>query len=308
MFPNRKEVDEVLDVEAHRQDADTDRKVTEIQIQEQEQLNVCSDGNRSCDVAGGNRPPDDVEDVIPMDTGSEQKHKIEEDGEMQQGSQNELTEKKENEQHGVRENSCEIIQEPIEERSTAEEQERSGKSDDTPQPMAAAHQHVLEERQEASATKLKSGAARVKNSETKSTRRLTLPAPALSFPGTLARTHSLPSPRVVPSFYSSSFGRHIRTPPIPKTRPTGVGFDKRAIKPATERPPNLDRKGSWHVLKMEPRGIIGPRPKIMSSEWWGSLPRKIKTTKTFVWGPRGPQETKSVCELHARTNRWRGLD
>lgn len=293
-------MDEVLDIEAHREDTDADRKIYKIQIQEQ--LNMCNDGNQSCDVVGGTRPPDGMEDVIPVDAGSEQKHKMEEDGEIQQGSQTELTEKEENEQHGVRENSCGVTQEPSEEHSTIEEEKRSGKSDDMPQAIAGAHQHVYE------FTKLKSGAAHVRISETKSTRRLTLPAPALSFPGTLAHTHSSPLPRVVPSFYGSSFGRRIRTLPVHQTRPTGVGYDKRAIKPATERPPSLDRKGSRHVLKTEPRAIIGP--KIMSSEWWGwgSLPRKMKTIKTFMWGPQGPQETKSVCELHTRTNRWRGLD
>ncbi|XP_034162732.2 uncharacterized protein LOC117597849 [Pangasianodon hypophthalmus] len=310
----RKEMDEVLDVEADRQDADTDRKNREIQIQEQ--LDVWNDGNRNCDVTGGNRPPDDVEDVITVETRSEQNHKMEEDdkdGERQRGSRNERIEKEENEQHGVRENSCDISQEPSEERSSVEEEGRSGKSDDTPQPTAAAHQHVLEERQKTAATKLKSGAAHVRNSETKMTRRLTLPAPALSFPGPPARTHSSPSPCVLPSFYGSSFGHRIRAPHTPerhgaKTRPTEIDFDKRAIKPATERPPSLEWRGSRHVSKMDSSGITGPRPKITSSEWWGSLSRKTKTTKTFVWGPRGPQETKSVCELHTRTNRWRGLD
>ncbi|KAF5891285.1 uncharacterized protein DAT39_019010 [Clarias magur] len=299
----RKEADEALDVGADGQDG----RIAEIQTQEH--LEVLNDENRNHDVAGGSRPPDVVEVIAAIKAESGQMGKMEEDDKdserSQRGSQND------DDQHGVRENSYDIVQEPSEERSTVEEEACSGKPDGSSQPMGAGHEYVLAAIQKT--TKLKSGAAHVRKSETNSTRRLTLPAPVLLFPGKLARTHSSPAPSVPPSFYSSSLGHHIRTAHTPerhraKTRPTGVGFDKRAANPETRRPPSLDRTGSWHVLKKEPRGITGRRTKIMSSEWWGALPCKTKTTKTFEWGPRGPRETKSVCELHVRTSRWRGSE
>lgn len=301
-------MDDVLDIEADRQGDDADQKMAEIHIQER--LDVLNDGKRNRDVAGGNGPPDVSADVITVETGSEQTHKMEGDDERRRGSQNELIEKEENEQHAGRENSCDIAQEPSEECSTAEGDGGSGTSEDTPQSTAAAHQHALEERQKAPATKLKCGDAHGRNSGTKMTRRLTLPAPALSFPGTLARSCSSDSPCMLPSFYGSSIGCRIRTPHTPERHraKTRAGFDIRGIKPARERPPSLERTGSRHILKIESRGITGPHPKLMSAESWGSLPRKTKTTKTFVWGPRGPQETKSVCELHTRTSRWKALD
>ncbi|KAG7331989.1 hypothetical protein KOW79_003823 [Hemibagrus wyckioides] len=294
----RKEADEELD----RQDAETDLKTAEIQIGPK--ADERNEGK--CDVAGGNRTPDVLEDIVTTETGSEQKRKTEECDKRWRGSQNKLAEKEENEQGGVREESPDIAQEPGEEHSTRDEEENSGKSDDI-------HQHtgdVLEGRPKAPAVKLKSEAAHVRNSEHSSTRRLMLPAPALSIPGTIARTRSSPTPCVLPPFYGSSFGRQIRTPHTSerhraRTHPVrSFSFDKRAIK----HPPSLDRTGNRGVFKTEPRGITGSRPKITSCERWGPLPHKTKTTKTFVWGPRGPQESKSVCELHARTNRWRGAD
>lgn len=303
LFPDRKEADEALDVGADRWNG----RIEEIQIQEH--LEMLNDENRNHEVAGGSRPPDVVEDVAAIKAESGEMGKMEEDDKdrerSQRGSQND------NDQHGLRENSYEIVQEPNEEQGTVEEERRFGKPDGSSQPMGAEHEYVLAELQKA--TKPKSEAAPVRKSETNSTRRLTLPAPALLFPGKLARTHSSPAPSVLPSFYSSSLGHHIKMPHTPdrhraKTWPTGVGFDKRAVKPATRRPPSLDRTGSWHVLKKEPRGITGHRPKIMSSERWGALPCKTKTTKTFEWGPWGPRETKSVCELHVRTSRWRGSE
>ncbi|XP_017322957.1 uncharacterized protein LOC108265299 isoform X4 [Ictalurus punctatus] len=298
---SRKEADDVLDA------AGTERKIGENQIQERPDVwNDEDNGNR--DVTGGNGAPDVVGDVVTTETGSERKHETEEDDdncERRRGSQNELVEKEQHERHGGRENGYDVA----EERSAVGEEGLPGKSGDAPRLTAEARQCVFEERQNAPATKLKSGAAHVRNPESKSTRRLTLPAPALSFPGTLARARSSPSPCVLPSFYGPPFGRRARTPRTPEChRADGVSFDKRSVKPAPERPPSLDRRGSRHILKTEPRGTTGLCPKIMSSECWGCLSRKTKTTKTFVWGPRGPQETKSVCELHTRTNRWRGLD
>ncbi|GAA6070897.1 uncharacterized protein LOC113663934 isoform X1 [Tachysurus ichikawai] len=275
-----KETDESLD-------AEMDQKTGEIRIQPQEKEGTA----------------DVLEDVMTTETGSEQKCNMEENDERRRSSQNELDEKEMNKQGGVREESYDITQEPGEERST----EHSGKSDDRNQCTA----DVFEERPKALDVKLKS---KDRNSGQNRTRRPTLPASALFIPGTLARTRSSPSPCMPPPYYGSSFGHSIRTPHTPerhraKTHLTGsFSFDKRAIKPVTQKPPSWDRTGNRHVFKTEPRGITGPRPKILSCERWGPLPRKTKTTKTFVWGPRGPQESKSVCELHARTNRWRGED
>ncbi|KAK3539678.1 hypothetical protein QTP70_011540, partial [Hemibagrus guttatus] len=277
----RKEADEKLD----RQDAETDLKTVEIRIRPQR--DVRNEGN--CDVARENRTPDVLEDVITTETGSERKRKTEEYGERRRGSQNELAETEENKQGGVREESSDITQEPGEEHVTGEGEERSVKSDDVHQRTG----DVLEERPKAPDVKLRSEDAHVRNSERSSTRRLMLPAPALSIPGTIARTRSSPSPCVLPPFYGSSFGHRIRTPHAPerhraRTHPAvSFSFDKRAIK----HPPSLDRTGNRHVFKTGPRGITGPRPK-KSCERWGPLPHKTKTTMTFVWGPRGPQESK----------------
>ncbi|KAK3565518.1 hypothetical protein QTP86_011900 [Hemibagrus guttatus] len=279
--PSRKEADEKLD----RQDAETDLKTVEIRIRPQR--DVRNEGN--CDVARENRTPDVLEDVITTETGSERKRKTEEYGERRRGSQNELAETEENKQGGVREESSDITQEPGEEHVTGEGEERSVKSDDVHQRTG----DVLEERPKAPDVKLRSEDAHVRNSERSSTRRLMLPAPALSIPGTIARTRSSPSPCVLPPFYGSSFGHRIRTPHAPerhraRTHPAvSFSFDKRAIK----HPPSLDRTGNRHVFKTGPRGITGPRPK-KSCERWGPLPHKTKTTMTFVWGPRGPQESK----------------
>lgn len=253
----------MLDVEADRRGADG--KPAEIPIQ----------GRLDASDDGGNGAPEDAEDVVAMETGSERKRKTGEDGGGRRGSQGERAAKEEQ----LRGNSCDVAQEPSEERGTVEDEGRSGKSDDTPELTVAAP-----------ATKLK--CADVRHLETRMTRRRPLPAPALSFPATLARTDSSSSPPCeLPSFYGSSFGRRVRAPhaPEPHRAKTGVCFDKRGVKPV-------------------PRGITAPRPKITSPEWRESLPRKTKTTKTFVWGPRGPQETKCVCELRARTSAWRRVD
>lgn len=284
----------MLGVEVDRHGADTNRAP----IQIQEQLGVANGGVRNRDVAGGNGSPGDAVDVITTETGSARARKVEEVGEEGRGSQNALIGKEETGQHGPREDGCDITEGTSQERSTEEEDGRLGESDASPQPTAAEHEQDLKKRQGAPATKPKhgDGAARVRNSEARSTRRLTLPAPASSFP---ARTHS-----ELPSFYGSSSGHCVRTPCTPGRRRAKNG----GIKPASERPMSLDRRGGRHILKTEPRRMTGPHPKLTSPDWWGSLPRKTKTTKTFVWGPWGPQETKSVCELHTRTSKWKGLD
>lgn len=282
----------MLGIEVDRHGADTNRENAPIQIQEQ--LVVANDGVRNRDIAGRNGSPGDAVDVITTETGSERARKMEEDARKMEEER--VRWKKMEEEHGAREDGCDITEGTSQERSTEEEGGRLGESDDSPQPTAAEHQQDLKERQGAPATKLKHGAARTRNSEARSTRRLTLPAPASSFP---ARTHS-----ELPPFYGSSFGHCVRTPCMPERRRAKTG----GIKPASERPMSLGRTGSRHILKTEPRGMTGPRPKLTSPDWWGSLPRKTKTTKTFVWGPWGPQETKSVCELHTRTSKWKGLD
>ncbi|XP_027035215.2 uncharacterized protein LOC113663934 isoform X1 [Tachysurus fulvidraco] len=277
----RKETDEASD-------AETDQKTGEIRSQPQEKEGAA----------------DVLEDVMTTETGSEQKCNVEENDERRRSGQNELDEIEMNKRGGVREESPDdITQEPGEKRST----EHSGKSDDRNQCAA----DVFKERPKAPDVKLKS---KDRNSGQDRTRRPTLPASALFIPGTLGRTRSSPSSCMLPPFYGSSFGHSIRTPHTPerhraKTHLAGsFSFDKRAIKSVTQKPPSWDSTGNRLVFKTEPRGITGPRPKILSCERWGPLPRKTKTTKTFVWGPRGPQESKSVCELHARTNRWRGED
>lgn len=253
-------MDRALNGEEDKQDSETVRKTSEIQIQEQLL------GNRICDT---------LKDVVTTETGSDPK------------------------------GSYDITQEPSKERGTGG---RSGKLDDTPQCTS----HVSQERAKAPATKLKSTAASVRNFEPNSIRRL--PVLASLIPSSLTHTRPSLSPCVLPSFYGSVLGHRIRTPHSPqphraKTLPAGsFSFDKRAIKPATQRPLSLVRTGIWHVFKMEPKEITGPRPELTSCERWGPLPRKTKTTKTFVWGPRGPQESKSVCEIQAQTNRWRGVD
>ncbi|XP_037391898.1 uncharacterized protein LOC119262781 [Pygocentrus nattereri] len=175
---------------------------------------------------------------------------------------------------------------------------------------AMQHEQVLEKREKAPPKKLKSGlrtsCSLDQRSETNSPRRITHPTSVIVFPSPFTHTHSSPSLHMLPSFYGTSFGYRLRMLHTPqphraKTWTTRVSLDKRAIKSMKELPESKETKGN--VSKMEARRITGPRPKIMSSEW-GAPACKMKTTKTFVWGPRGPQETKSVCELH--TNRCDG--
>jgi len=69
----------------------------------------------------------------------------------------------------------------------------------------------------------------------------------------------------------------------------------------------IEIKGNPCLLKTRTGAPGSPHPKIMSTDR-GSQPNKMKTTKTFLWGPEGPQETKTVCELESIVNRWRSLD
>ncbi|XP_072538733.1 uncharacterized protein [Salminus brasiliensis] len=179
------------------------------------------------------------------------------------------------------------------------------------------HQQVLEKRAKAPPPKLKSGRAHVtpscslgQSSESNSLRRIAHPAPVISFPSPFTHTYSSPLPHTLPSFYGTPFGYSLRTLHTPqphraKTRTTSVSLDKRVIKNVKELPQSRETKGSRHVSKMEARRTTGPHPKIMSSEW-GAPPCKTKTTKTFVWGPWGPQETKIVCELRTHATRCDG--
>ncbi|KAI5622150.1 actin related protein 2/3 complex, subunit 5-like, a [Silurus asotus] len=269
--------------EAERQDAET------------------QNGTRgpTCEIGGitrGTGRCDASKDINTTETGSEQKHETEEadkDVEKQRGSRNEFNKKDEN----LKENGYNVDQDPSDEHGAVEE---SGKSGDALRLTAAAHLDVSEERHKAPNMKIKS---HIRNKETNRKKILTLPAPASLVPG----THSSHLPSIL-SFYGSSIAHRVRTPRPPERRRAKAQHDpvdKRAVKPATETPPSLDRRGNQNILKTEPRGTTAPRPKITISEWCCGplLSRKTKTTKTFVWGPRGPQETKSVCELHTRSNR-----
>ncbi|KAI2661454.1 Tryptophan 2,3-dioxygenase [Labeo rohita] len=135
-------------------------------------------------------------------------------------------------------------------------------------------------------------------------------ATALTFPST--PTHRNPSPTLslLPSFYGTSFGYRVRTTSEPcrsKTRIRKACNDNRTTQPMTDMRHTIEIKGNPCIIQTRAGVPVSPHPKIMSTER-GSQPHKIKTTKTFLWGPEGPQETKTVCELHSQVNRWRSLD
>lgn len=76
LFSNRTEAEEVLEVATDTQDANMDGKIAGTQTGEQLDM---KDGAGRCDAAaGGNRAPDDV---ITLETRSDQNDKMEEDGE-----------------------------------------------------------------------------------------------------------------------------------------------------------------------------------------------------------------------------------
>lgn len=138
------------------------------------------------------------------------------------------------------------------------------------------------------------------------------PATALTFPYSLTDRNPSPTVSVLPSFYGTPFGYRIRTFNTPeanssKTRTRKAYSDIRFIKPANDMRHAIETKGNPCLLQTKAEAVITPRPKIMSAE--RVPPHKIKTTKTFLWGPEGPQETKTVCELQSpAVNRWRSSD
>ncbi|XP_016326683.1 uncharacterized protein LOC107676613, partial [Sinocyclocheilus anshuiensis] len=135
-------------------------------------------------------------------------------------------------------------------------------------------------------------------------------ATALMFPYTLMDRNPSPTLSVLPSFYGPSFGYRIRTTSEPcrsKTRARKACDDNRSTEPMNDMRHTIEIKGNPCLLKTRAGMPVSPHPKIMSPER-GSQPRKIKTTKTFLWGPEGPLETKTVCELHSPVNRWRSVD
>ncbi|KAI4884243.1 hypothetical protein NFI96_001387 [Prochilodus magdalenae] len=180
-----------------------------------------------------------------------------------------------------------------------------------PPSTATLHQQVLEKREKAPPARLKSAVrtpcALDQSSEANGLRRITHPTPVILFPSPFTHTHSSPLPHMLPSFYGTSFGYRLRTlqPLRAKTWTTRVSSDKGAVKSTKELLPR-GKGAKGNISEMAAGGITGPRPKIMSSEW-GAPACKMKTTKTFVWGPRGPQETKtkskcfcnSKSELHS---------
>lgn len=135
------------------------------------------------------------------------------------------------------------------------------------------------------------------------------PSTALTFPYSLMDRNASPTVSVLPSFYGTPFGYRIRKFNTPesgssKTRTRKVYNDIRFIKPTNDMRHTIETKGNRCLLQTKAEVVISPRPKIMSTER-GVPPHKIKTTKTFLWGPEGPQETKTVCELQSPVNRWR---
>nr|XP_055024618.1 uncharacterized protein LOC129414586 [Misgurnus anguillicaudatus]XP_055024619.1 uncharacterized protein LOC129414586 [Misgurnus anguillicaudatus] len=134
------------------------------------------------------------------------------------------------------------------------------------------------------------------------------PATALTFPySTMMDRNPSSTVSVLPSFYGISFG--IKTfntsePRSSKTRSRKVYNDIRFMRPMHDVRHIIETKGNSCSLQTKAGGVISPRPKIMSTER-RTPPHKIKTTKTFLWGPDGPQETKTVCELQSHLNRWR---
>lgn len=137
-------------------------------------------------------------------------------------------------------------------------------------------------------------------------------ATALTFPYSLMDRNPSPTVSVLPSFYGTPFGYRIRTFNTPqhcgsKTRTRKVCNDIRFIKPTNDMRHAMETKGNPCLLQTKTKAVISPRPKIMSTERGVPL-HKMKTTKTFLWGPEGPQETKTVCELQSPVNRWRISD
>ncbi|ROL49062.1 hypothetical protein DPX16_16677 [Anabarilius grahami] len=122
------------------------------------------------------------------------------------------------------------------------------------------------------------------------------PATALTFPSTLANRNPSPPVSILPSFYGTSFGYRIRTTSEPcrsKTRSGKACDDNRFTRPMNDMRHTIEIKGNPCSLKTRAGAPVSPHPKIMSTDR-GSQPHKMKTTKKFLWGPEGPQETKTM--------------
>ncbi|XP_059379521.1 uncharacterized protein LOC132115138 isoform X1 [Carassius carassius] len=136
-------------------------------------------------------------------------------------------------------------------------------------------------------------------------------ATALTFPSPVTRGNPSPSLSVLPSFYGTSFGYRIRTTSEPcrsKTRTRkACDDDSRFTQPMNDMQHSIEIKGNPCLLQTRAGAPVSPQPKIMSTER-GSQPRKMKISKMFLWGPEGPRETKTVCDLYSAVNRWRSQD
>ncbi|XP_076849943.1 uncharacterized protein LOC143498921 [Brachyhypopomus gauderio] len=172
-------------------------------------------------------------------------------------------------------------------------------------------QQVLENRGNVTPRQLGFGGVQVRaahtsslSSESQRLERSFLPVPTVVIPSTITLTppHTPITPAAFPSYCRTFFGYRIRmfhTSELlyPKTQTTRVGFKETVIKP-TKKLPHGPQSTGTHCASKEGIREITRRPKIMRS-----LPCKVKTTKTFVWGSWGPLETKSVCELHIQNYR-----
>ncbi|XP_048067250.1 uncharacterized protein LOC125280629 isoform X2 [Megalobrama amblycephala] len=121
-------------------------------------------------------------------------------------------------------------------------------------------------------------------------------ATALTFPSTLTNRNPSPPVSILPSFYGTSFGYRIRTTSEPcrsKTRSGKACDDNRFTRPMNDMRHTIEIKGNPCSLKTRARAPVSPHPKIMSTDR-GSQPHKMKTTKKFLWGPEGPQGTKTM--------------
>lgn len=121
-------------------------------------------------------------------------------------------------------------------------------------------------------------------------------ATALTFPSTLTNRNPSPPVSILPSFYGTSFGYRIRTTSEPcrsKTRSRKACDDNRFTRPMNDMRHTIEIKGNPCSLKTRAGAPVSPHPKIMSTDR-GSQLHKMKTTKKFLWGPEGPQETKTM--------------
>ncbi|XP_051950689.1 uncharacterized protein LOC127621222 [Xyrauchen texanus] len=123
-------------------------------------------------------------------------------------------------------------------------------------------------------------------------------ATSLTFPSTLIVRNPSPTISVLPLFYGTSFGYRIRTfntykPCHSIIRTRNVCNDNRFSSPMKDMRHIIEIKGNPCLLKTKAEAVISPHPKIISTVR-GAQTHKIKTTKTFLWGPEGLQEAKTA--------------